>query len=121
MTPIGWIILAICIFAGFTIGAWINKNYPNFFDKFFSFFNRDKRLKEVLNNPHLLVEKFKESGKIYDMGKELDIKVGKDSKTGQDIVVVEEIPSKKAKKIQKQITKKTEKKKLKPKKKVKKK
>jgi len=115
MTPLGWMIIIICIFAGIIIGYYIYKRFPNLFNKF----SKDKKMQEVLKNPHLLVEKLKSHGKIYDMGKELDIKVGEDSKTGQDVVVVEEIKSKKAKEIQKKTIGKAEKKEPKTKKKIK--
>lgn len=115
MTPLGIIIISICVLVGLIIGYVISKRYPNLF-------SRDKKIQAVINNPQLLVEKLTSSrGKIYDMGKELDIKVGKDKETGQDIVVVEEKEVKRAKEIQKQITKKTEKKELKTKKKRRKK
>lgn len=109
MTPIGGLIIALCIFIGITLGCYLFKHFPNLF-------GRDKKMKQVLNNPHLLVEKLKESGKIYDMGKELDIKVGIDNETGKEVVVVEEKESKKAKEIQKKV----EKDKTKTKKKIKK-
>ena len=104
MTPLGWIIIAICILIGITLGPFIFRRFPNLLNK------DEKKIKEVLNNPHLLVEKLKASGKVYDGGEVLDIKVGKDSETGQDVVIVEEIKSTKAKKIQKKIIKKVEKK-----------
>ena len=114
MTPLGIIIISICVLIGLIIGYIISKRYPNLF-------SRDKKMQAVINNSQLLVEKLNSRGKIYDMGKELDIKVGKDKETGQDIVVVEEKEVKRAKEIQKQITKKTEKKELKTKKKRRKK
>ncbi len=116
MTLLGIIILIVGILIGIKIGLFIFKRYPNLFDKF----TKEKEINKVLKDPHLLVEKLKSQGKIYDMGKRLDIKVGKDSKTGQDVVVVEEIESKKAEKIQEKITGKKEpktKKKIKEKKK----
>ncbi len=103
MTPLGWIIIAICILVGITLGPFIFRRFPNLLNK------DEKKIKEIINNPHLLVEKLKSGGKIYDVGKELDIKVGKDSETGQDVVVIEEIKSTKAKKIQKEISKKEKK------------
>jgi len=116
MTPLGIIILIVDILIGIKIGLFLFKRYPNLFNKF----TKEKEINKVLNDPHLLVEKLKSQGKIYDMGKRLDIKVGKDNKTGQDVVVVEEIKSKKAEKIQEKITGKKEpktKKKIKKKKK----
>ena len=104
MTPLGWIIILVGIFVGITIGYFIFKRFPNLFNKF----TKERGINKVLKDPHLLVEKLKSHGKIYDMGKKLDIKVGQDSKTGQDVVVVEEIESKKAEKIQEKITGKKE-------------
>ena len=116
MTPLGWIIILICIFAGIVIGNFISKRFPNLFSKF----TKEKGINKVLKDPHLLVEKLKSHGEIYDMGKRLDIKVGQDNKTGQDVVVVEEIKVKKAKELQKKIAGKIEKKEPKTKKKIKK-
>jgi len=117
MTPLGIIILIVGILIGIKIGLFLFKRYPNLFNKF----TKEKEINKVLNDPHLLVEKLKSHGEIYDMGKRLDIKVGQDSKTGQDVVVVEEIKVKKAKELQKKIVEKIEKKESKTKKKTKKK
>ena len=83
MTPLGWIITGICIFMGVVVGKFLFKRFPNLLSK-------DKRMEKVLKDPHLLAEKLKEHGKIYDMGKELDIKVGVDKETDQDVVMIEE-------------------------------
>ena len=104
MTPLGIIIILLCILAGIPIGLFISKRFPNLFNKF----TKERGINKVLKDPHLLVEKLKSHGKIYGMGKRLDIKVGQDSKTGQDVVVVEEIESKRAKEIQEKITGKKE-------------
>lgn len=103
MTPLGWIVIGTCVFSGAIIGYFLFNYFPNLF-------NKDKKIKEVINNPHLLVEKLKASGKIYEGGEdgkkvELDIKVGIDNKTGNKVVVVEEKESKKAKAIQKKFEK----------------
>ncbi len=103
MTPLGWIIIAISILIGITLGPYIFRHFPNFLNK------DEKKIKEILNNPHLLVEKLKSGGEIYDEGNKMDIKVGKDSETGQDVVIIEEIKSTRAKKIQKEISKKEKK------------
>jgi len=100
MTPIGIIIILLSVLAGIPIGLFIFKRFPNLFNKF----TKEGGINKVLKNPHLLIEKLKSHGKIYDMGKRLEIKVGQDSKTGQDVVVVEERESKKAEKIQEKIT-----------------
>ncbi len=115
MTPLGIIITAICILVGLAIGCFIFKRLPNIF-------NKDKKIKEVIKNPELLLEKLKSHGKIYDTGKELDLRVGKDNETGQDVVIVEEKEVKRAREIQKKIVEKsqTKKKETKDKKKVKK-
>lgn len=120
MTPIGWIIIGVCIMVGVTVGNYIFKRFPKLLNRF----TKDKKMQEVLKDPHLLVEKLKSSGKIYDMGKELDIKVGQDAKTGQDVIIVTEKESKRAKDIQKKVEKdktQTKKKIKKDKKKVRKK
>ena len=93
MTPLGGLILVLCIFLGIGFGYCISKRIPNFIFKHIptALSKKDKKIEEVLKNPHLLVEKLKASGKIYDEGKELDIKVGKDHETGQEVVVIEEI------------------------------
>ena len=96
MTPLGWIMIGTSIFVGAILGYFLFKYFPNLLE-------RDKKIKEVINNPHLLVEKLKSSGKIYDGGKELDIKVGVDNETGNEVVVVEEKESKKAMAIQKKV------------------
>ncbi len=89
MTPTGWLVMVIAGFLGIAIGYFIFKYFPNFFGK-------DKKMQEVLKNPHLLVEKLKSHGEIYTVGEDgrknkLDIKVGKDKETGKEVVVVEEI------------------------------
>lgn len=114
MTPIGWFAIAICILIGIALGYYFSKRFPNLLGK-------NRKVEKVLNDPHLLVEKLKANGKIYDDGKELDIKVGVDNETGKEVVVVEEKESGKAKKIQKKIEKKAENKIKKVKKKGKKK
>ena len=96
MTPLGWIVIGACIFLGVVIGYILFKY-------------KDKKLRKVIKDPHLLVEKLKASGQIYDDGKELDIKVGIDDKTGKEVVIVEERESKKAKTTQKKLEKKTKK------------
>ena len=95
--------MLICIFAGIIIGCIIFKRFPNLFSK-------DKKIKEVIKDPYLLAEKLKSNGKIYDMGKEIEIRVGKDSETGQDVVMVEEKEAKRSKEIQKKIMRKPKKK-----------
>lgn len=117
MTPLGIIIILLSVLVGIPIGLFIFKRFPNLLNKF----TKERGINKVLKDPHLLVEKLKSHGEIYDMGKRLDIKVGRDSKTGQDVVVVEEIKVKKAKELQKKIAGKIEKKELKTKKKTKKK
>ena len=113
MTPLGIIIIVLSILAGLVIGHFISKFFPNLV-------SRNKKINKVIKNPRLLLEKLKSHGKIYDMGKELDLRIGKDSETGQDVVMVEEKKVERAKKIQKEIASKPQKKELKTKKKVKK-
>ena len=88
MTPLGLAVIMLCICAGVILG----KVFTN---------RRERKMKKILEDPHLLVEKLKDSGKIYDDGKELDIKVGIDNKTGKEVVVVSEKESKKAREIHK--------------------
>jgi len=99
MTPLGWFVIILSIIIGVFLAKYLFKKYPNVFD------NKEKRMRETLKDPHLLVEKLKEQGKIYDEGKELNIKVGRDEKTGKEVVVVEEIESKRAKQVQKKASK----------------
>ncbi len=113
MTPLGIIIIVLCILVGLIIGKVISQFFPNLF-------SRDKKMREVMKDPYLLLEKLKAHGDIYDMGKKLELKVGKDSETGQDVVMVEEKEVKRAREIQKKIIEKPKKKELKTKKKVKK-
>ena len=114
MTPIGWFATITSIIIGAILGYYIFKRFPNFFN----FLNKDnKKIKEVINNPHLLAEKLKANGKIYEEGEngkraEIDIKVGID-KEGNEVLNVDKIESN-----IKQTKKKVE---DKPKKKVKKK
>ena len=113
MTPLGIIIIISSILAGLIIGCVIFKFFPNLLSK-------NRKINKVIKNPNLLLEKLQSHGKIYDMGKELHLRVGKDSETGRDVVIVEEKKVERAKKIQKEITEKIKKKELKTKKKVKK-
>ena len=104
MTPLGWFIIVICVFVGVAVGYFLFKYFPNLF-------GTDKKINEVIKDPHLLAEKLKAHGNIYDMGKELDIEVGTDKETGKDVVMVKEKEVKKAKQIQKKIEEKTKSKK----------
>ena len=99
MTPLGWTIILICVIVGFALAKYLFKKYPNLLDK------DNKKMQEIINNPHLLVEKLKEHGKIYTEGKELNIQVGQDKETGQEVVVVEEMESKRAKQVEKKASK----------------
>ena len=108
MTPIDWMAIGLATIIGLGLGSFLHKRFPNLFGK-------DRKMQKIIKDPHLLVEKLKSHGKIYDDGKEIKIEVGIDSKTGKEIVVIEEIKSKKAETIKKEL------KKDKPKKKVKKK
>jgi len=98
MTPLGWFITVICVFVGVAVGYFLFKYFPNLF-------GTDKKINEVIKDPHLLAEKLKTHGNIYDMGKELDIEVGTDKETGKDAVMVKEKETKKAKEIQKKVEK----------------
>lgn len=122
MTPIGWLGIIVCILMGAGLGYYLSKKFPNLLGRF----GRDGKMEKVLNDPHLLIEKLKSHGKIYeDRGDgrrvEIEIKLGEDSKTGKEVVVIEEKESRKgdgkAKKIQKKIEKNKEKVKKKGKKK----
>ena len=106
MTPIGWMAIGLAVIIGLGLGSFLHKRFPNLF-------GRNRKMKKILKDPHILVEKLKSHGKIYDDGKELDIKVGIDNKTGKEIVVVEEKVTKKAREIQKKIEKTQTKKKIK--------
>lgn len=119
MTPIGWFITAICVFVGIVVGYILSKYFPNLV--------KNKKIEEVIKDPHLLAEKLKahreihekeldvRTGKMYDMGKELDIEVEEDKETGQDVVMVKETEVKKAKEIKKKVAEDKTKKKIKKK------
>ncbi len=116
ITPLGWSIISVSALIGIIGGNLIYKKFPNLF-------NEDKKMKKIINDPHLLMEKIKETGKIYDHTEdgrrvEIDLKVGIDDKTGKEVLVIEKKePVKKLKEMKKEDSKK----KIKPKKKVKKK
>ncbi len=90
MTPTGWLITVIASFSGIAIGYFAFRYFPNLFRK-------DEKMQEVLNDPHLLLEKLKSHGEIVDMGKKINLKVGTDPETGKEVVMVEEIEIKKQK------------------------
>ncbi len=93
MTPIGWFAIITSVLVGAILGFYIYKKFPNLFNR------DDKKIKEVISNPHLLIEKLKAHGEIYDSGKKLDIKVGIDEKTGKEVLIIEKKEWKKEKKI----------------------
>jgi len=95
MTPIGWTYLIIGIIAGAMFGAIFFKKFPNLLNN-----SKEREMRKIVKNPHLLVEKLKSHGKFYSEGKELDIKVGIDNETKKEIVIVEERETKKSKQIQ---------------------
>ena len=97
-TTTGWIIILVCIGIGYMVGSYLYKRKPNILES-------DKKVLEVINNPHLLAEKLNANGKIFDDGNEVKIAVGVDEKTGEEIVTVEEIKSKEAKKVQDKVDK----------------
>ena len=116
ITPLGWAVIIMSVFIGIVGGYFIFKRFPNLLGE-------DRKIKKVIKNPHLLVEKLKAHGEIYDNledGRrvEIDFKVGLDDKTGKEVLIVErKEPVKKLKEMKEKSTKK----KIKPKKKVKKK
>lgn len=90
MTPTGWITILVSVLAGILIGFIFSKRSSKK-----NIGITDKRLLKVLNNPHLLVEKLKSNGEIYDIDDDgykmkLGIKVGFDHNTGKEVVVIEE-------------------------------
>lgn len=109
MTPLGWFVIIMSIFAGVGIGYFINNRFPNLAssDK-----KNKKIIDEVINNPHLLAKKLKEHSKIYDGGKEIDIKVEMDIETGKEMVKIVKIEKRKAKEIVKKVAKKSQRKKV---------
>ncbi len=113
MTPMGWFVIIVCSIMGYFLAVYLLKKYPNLFQD-------NKKIDEVINNPHLLAEKLNANGKIFDDGNEVKIGVGFDKETGEEIVIVEEIKSKEAKKVQKDVEKVKVKKKIKSKSKKKK-
>ena len=90
VTSLGWAIIVGSIFIGIVVGLLLSKH------------KKDKKIQKVIKDPHILAEKLKAHGTIYDMGKELDIEVGKDSE-GKDAVMIKEKESKKAQKTQKKV------------------
>ncbi len=86
ITPVGWSIIVMSILIGIGLGYFLNKRFPNLF-------SQDKKMKKVLNNPHLLVEKLKANGDVYDhfedgKRKKLNFSVGTNAE-GKEIVVIE--------------------------------
>ncbi|KKK98370.1 hypothetical protein LCGC14_2643430 [marine sediment metagenome] len=98
MTPIGWLAVVVSLILGYLLAVYLFKKFPNLFQD-------NKEINKVINDPHLLAEKLNANGKIYDDGNEVKIGVGIDDKTGKEIVTVEEIKSKEAKKIQNKVEK----------------
>lgn len=98
MTPMGWFIIIFCFIIGYFLAVFLFKKFPNLFQD-------NKKIDEVINNPHLLAKKLNANGKIFDDGNEVKIGVGIDKETGKEIVTVEEIKSKEAKTIQKKVEK----------------
>ena len=98
MTTIGWFIIIFCLILGYLLAVVLFKKFPNLFQD-------NKKIDEVINDPHLLAEKLNANGKIFDDGNEVKIGVGIDKETGKEIVTVEEIKSKQAKIIQKKVEK----------------
>ena len=98
MTPIGWLAVVVSLILGYLLAVSLFKKFPNLFQD-------NKEINKVINNPHLLAEKLNANGKIYDDGNEVKIGVGIDKETGKEIVTVEEIKSKEAKKIQNKVEK----------------
>ena len=98
MTPLGWSILAISVLAGISIGYFIFRRFPNAL-------SLDRKMRKVVKDPHILLEKLKSHGKIYDEGEEVDFKVGVDLDSGKEIIMVEKKESK-VKEIKKEIVRK---------------
>lgn len=95
ITPLGWAIIVMSIFAGIGLGYFLNKRFPNLF-------SQDKEINKVLNNPQLLVEKLKANGNVYDhfedgKRKELNFRVGLNDE-GKEVVIIEALPKKTIKK-----------------------
>lgn len=102
ITPLGWAIIVMSVLAGIGLGYFLNKRFPNLF-------SQDKKINEVINNPHLLVEKLKAQGKVYDyyedgQRKELNFRVGLNDK-GKEVVVIEALPRKSLKEAKKKLHK----------------
>lgn len=103
MTPLGWSIIAISVFVGISIGYFIFQRFPNLF-------NEDRKMKKVMKNPHLLMEKLQVHGKLYDQGKygekvEMVLKVELDEESGKEILVIERKENPNLEQIKKRLSK----------------
>ena len=125
ITLLGWSVIAISVLIGVVLGNFIHKKFPNLF-------KHDRKMKKIIKNPHLLMEKLKAHGKIYDQGKygervEMGLKVELDKESGKEILVIERKENPNLAKIKeriarsKRVKKEISEKEIKPKKRVKKK
>ena len=105
ITSLGWSVIAMSVFAGVVGGRFIYKKFPNLF-------SQDRKMKKIIKNPHLLMEKLQAQGKIYDHledGRrvEIGLKVELDDKLGKEVLVLEtKEPLKKLEEIKKEVSKK---------------
>ncbi len=91
ISPVGWATITISLLVGFLFGYILYKLFP-----------QDRKLKKILNDPHLLVEKLKANGNVYDhfedgRKKELNFRVGTNAE-GKEVVVMEALSRKTIKK-----------------------
>ena len=101
LTPLGWAVITMSVFAGTIIGYFIFKRFPDLFSK-------DRKIEKVIRDPHLLLEKLKAHGKIYDgtddgRRQEIDFKIGLDKESGKEILIVERKEPVKLKEIKKKV------------------
>lgn len=101
ITPLGWAIIIMSVFVGTSIGYYIFKRFPNLF-------NHDRKMKKIIKNPHLLMEKLKAHGKIYDgtddgRRQEIDFKVGLDKESGKETLIEERKEPVKIREIKKKV------------------
>ena len=101
LTPLGWAVIIMSALTGTVIGYFIFKRFPSISDY-------DKKINKIIKNPHLLLEKLKAHGKVYDgledgRRQEIDFKIGLDKESGKEILIVERKEPVELKEIKKKV------------------